>query len=104
MSFLSAVGGVFKKIGQEAEKVMGYAAPFENIINLIPGPAGLIFHYVVQAEHLVAANSNGAEKKAAVVAFVHLAYPKLDSAVVSTEVDNLVGILNRLAAAVEAKQ
>ena len=101
MSFWSAIGGVFKKVGHAAEKVGDIIEPFQGIVSLIPGPAGVIFSYVIQAEKLISADSAGADKKSAVVSFVKLAYPKLNPTVVSAEIDNLVGILNRLSAEVE---
>ncbi len=105
MSFLSAIGGVFKKIGHGVDKVTDVISPLSPFITMIPGvggPFALIFSLVTQAETLVSRESSGADKKAAVLAMVKLKYPKLDPAIVSTEVDNLVGVLNRLAKAVEA--
>jgi len=105
MSFLSAVGGFFKQVGQGLDKGTDIIAPFAPIIGAIPGvggPFGLIFGLITQVEQLVSTDSSGAEKKAAVISFVRLKYPRLDQALISTEIDNLVGILNRLAKAVEA--
>ena len=104
MSFLSALGGIFKKIGHGVDVVTDVIQPFAPIIGSLPvigGPFGLIFGLVAQVENLVSTDSSGAEKKAAVIAMVRLKYPKLDPVLVSTEIDNLVGILNRLAKAVE---
>lgn len=105
MSFLSAVGGFFKGIGHGIDKATDIIAPFAPLIGTLPvigGPFGLIFGLVTQAENLVSTDSSGADKKAAVIAFVKLKYPKLDPALVSTEIDNLVGVLNRLAKAVDS--
>jgi len=104
MSFLSALGGILHKIGHGVEVATDAITPWAPLIGSLPvigGPFGLIFGLITQAEHLVSTDSSGADKKAAVIAFVKLKYPKLDPALVSTEIDNLVGILNRLAKAVE---
>ncbi len=112
MSFLSSIGGFFSKVGHGiatvetgVQKVTDVIAPFAPFISGIPaigGPFGLIFNLVVQAEQLVSANSKGADKKAAVLAFVKLAYPNLNQEAMSADIDALVAILNRMAAEVEA--
>lgn len=101
MSVWSAIGGAFKKAGHAVDVAAQVIEPFQGILNLIPGPAGVILHCVIQAERLVSATSAGVDKKAAVLSFVKLAYPKLNQTVVSAEIDNLVGILNRISAEVD---
>lgn len=101
MKFLSAIGGALKKVGQGVDKVTDIIdplAPFIGVLPVIGGPFGMIFKLIADAENL-ATDSTGAQKKAAVLSFVKLAYPKLDVALASSEIDNLVGILNRLAKA-----
>lgn len=102
MSFLSAVGGFFKNVGQGVEKVTHYIDPYAGIIAQLPvvgGTFGVIYGLVAQAELLASADSTGAQRKAAVVAFLKLKYPTIDF---SAEIDDLVGVLNRIAAKVEA--
>lgn len=101
MKFLSAIGGALKKVGQGVDKATDIIDPFAPFIGALPvigGPFGMIFKLIADAERL-ATDSTGAQKKAAVLSFVRLAYPNLDIALVSVEIDNLVGILNRLAKA-----
>ena len=101
MSFWSAIGGGLKKIVHVADKVTDALEPFQAFISAIPGPFGAIFNLILTVEHASEPQAVGADRKAAVLAFMRLKYPKLDPEKIGPLVDQQISILNALAAAVE---
>jgi len=105
MSFFSAIGGAFKVIGHGIDKATDVIDPLAPLLGMVPGfggPFAVIYGSVKRIEELASKDAASKDKQQAAVGMVRLAYPQLDAATVATETDNLVGILNRLAKAMDA--
>lgn len=98
-NFFKAIwGGVKKVVGVVDHVVDTYVQPYSGLLNIIPGPAGTVLSMVVHVEEMTAdlLGGNGAQKKAAVKAFVKLKYPKADDGKIDRAVDHFVAGFNEL--------
>lgn len=98
MSFLSALGHGFQRLGQGAVRVTQAVEPLAPLLSALPGiggPFGMIFSTIVHVEMLVGeVAKKGADKKAAVIMLVSLAYPGIDQVALGGIIDGIVKLLN----------